>query len=96
MLEEYRKHVEDRARVGLPPLALDAGQTEELVSLLKKPPAGEADFLVELLTAQCSSEVLLYLVWSGNPNYRISLPFLANSEYEPSACSVGECGNRLP
>ncbi len=50
MLEAYRQHVEERAREGLPPLPLDAQQMAELVELLKNPPAGEEDFLVELLT----------------------------------------------
>ena len=50
MLEAYRQHVEERAREGLPPLPLDAQQVAELVELLKNPPAGEEEFLVELLT----------------------------------------------
>ena len=49
MLEAYRKHVEQRAAEGLPPLPLDATQVAELVELLKNPPAGEEDFLLELL-----------------------------------------------
>ncbi len=52
MLEAYRKHVEDRAAQGIPPLPLDAEQTAALVELLKNPPAGEDDFLLNLLT-QC-------------------------------------------
>ena len=52
MLEAYRKHVEDRAAEGIPPLPLDAEQTAALVELLKNPPAGEEDFLLNLLT-QC-------------------------------------------
>ena len=50
MLELYRQHVEERAAEGLPPLALNAEQTAELVELLKNPPAGEEELLVELLT----------------------------------------------
>ncbi len=50
MLEAYRKHVEERAAEGLPPLPLDAAQVAELVELLKNPPAGEEDFLLDLLT----------------------------------------------
>jgi aconitate hydratase 2/2-methylisocitrate dehydratase len=38
-----------RAAQGLPPLPLNAEQTAALVELLKNPPAGEADFLLELL-----------------------------------------------
>ncbi|MCB1925515.1 MAG: aconitate hydratase B, partial [Gammaproteobacteria bacterium] len=50
MLEAYRQHVEERAAQGIPPLPLNAEQVNELVSLLKQPPAGEEDTLVDLLT----------------------------------------------
>ncbi len=50
MLEAYRKHVEERAAQGIPPKPLSAEQVNELVELLKAPPAGEEEFLVELLT----------------------------------------------
>ena len=49
MLESYRQHVAEREAEGLPPLALDAGQVAELVELIKNPPAGEEDFLLQLL-----------------------------------------------
>ncbi|ACT50243.1 aconitate hydratase 2 [Methylovorus glucosotrophus SIP3-4] len=49
MLKNYREHVAERANVGLPPLPLTAEQVAELVDLLKNPPAGEADALLELL-----------------------------------------------
>jgi len=50
MLENYRAHVAERAALGIPPLPLSAKQTAELVDLLKNPPAGEEQFLVELIT----------------------------------------------
>ena len=50
MLQAYRQHVAERAALGIPPLALDAKQVAELIELIKKPPAGEEAFLVELLT----------------------------------------------
>ena len=50
MLEAYRQHVEQRATEGLPPLALDAQQTAELIKLLENPPAGEEESLLELFT----------------------------------------------
>ena len=50
MLEAYRQHVEERATEGLPPLALDAQQTADLIELLKNPPAGEEETLIELFT----------------------------------------------
>jgi len=50
MLEAYRQHAAERGALGIPALPLNKQQTEELVELLKAPPAGEEDFLVELLT----------------------------------------------
>jgi len=50
VLEAYRQHVEERATEGLPPLALDAHQTADLIELLKTPPAGEEEALMELFT----------------------------------------------
>ncbi|MGB5960100.1 MAG: bifunctional aconitate hydratase 2/2-methylisocitrate dehydratase [Coleofasciculaceae cyanobacterium] len=49
MLESYRQQVAQRAALGIPPLPLDAQQTSELCELLKNPPAGEAETLMELL-----------------------------------------------
>ncbi len=50
MLEAYRQHAAERAALGIPPLALDAKQTADLIELIKNPPAGEEAFLVDLLT----------------------------------------------
>ena len=50
VLEAYRKHVEERAAQGVVPQPLNADQTAGLVELLKNPPAGEEDFLVDLIT----------------------------------------------
>ena len=50
MLESYRAHVAERAALGIPPLPLTAKQTAELIELLKNPPKGEEQVLVELLT----------------------------------------------
>ncbi|PPC77270.1 bifunctional aconitate hydratase 2/2-methylisocitrate dehydratase [Pokkaliibacter plantistimulans] len=50
MLEAYRKHVEERAALGIPPKPLDPEQTAALVDLLKNPPAGEEDYLLDLIT----------------------------------------------
>ena len=49
MLENYRKHVENRAAQGIVPKPLNEQQTAELVELLKNPPAGEEETLVDLL-----------------------------------------------
>ena len=50
VLEAYRKHVEERAAQGVVPQPLNAEQTAGLVDLLKNPPAGEEEFLLDLIT----------------------------------------------
>ncbi|MCK7597396.1 bifunctional aconitate hydratase 2/2-methylisocitrate dehydratase [Microbulbifer sp. CAU 1566] len=50
MLEAYRKHVAERAEQGIPPKPLNAEQVAGLVELLKNPPAGEEQELLELIT----------------------------------------------
>jgi aconitate hydratase 2/2-methylisocitrate dehydratase len=50
MLEEYRKHAAERAEQGLVPKPLTAEWTAGLTQLLKNPPAGEAAFLLDLLS----------------------------------------------
>jgi aconitate hydratase 2/2-methylisocitrate dehydratase len=50
VLEEYRKHVEERAAEGIVPKPLSADQVAGLVELLKNSPAGEEAFLLDLLT----------------------------------------------
>ncbi|MDC8803747.1 bifunctional aconitate hydratase 2/2-methylisocitrate dehydratase [Halomonas pacifica] len=50
MLEAYRQHVEERAQEGVPPKPLNAEQVAALVELLKAPPAGEEEFILELIT----------------------------------------------
>lgn len=50
MLEEYRKHVAERAVEGIVAKPLDATQMAALVELLKTPPKGEETFLLDLIT----------------------------------------------
>ncbi|MCH4563680.1 bifunctional aconitate hydratase 2/2-methylisocitrate dehydratase [Halomonas sp. EGI 63088] len=50
MLEAYRQHVEERAADGVPPKPLNAEQVAALIELLKSPPAGEEEFILDLLT----------------------------------------------
>ena len=50
MLEAYRAHVSERAELGVPPKPLDPVMTADLVELLKSPPAGEEEFLLDLIT----------------------------------------------
>ncbi|MDN3615092.1 bifunctional aconitate hydratase 2/2-methylisocitrate dehydratase [Vibrio gallaecicus] len=49
MLEAYRKHVAERAAEGVVPRPLNAEQVAGLVELLKTPPQGEEDVLLDLL-----------------------------------------------
>lgn len=50
MLDAYRKHVAERASEGVVPKPLSADQVADLVELLKAPPAGEEEFLLELIS----------------------------------------------
>ncbi|MEY2802427.1 MAG: Aconitase 2, partial [Pseudomonadota bacterium] len=50
MLTAYRDHVAERAKLGIPPLPLSAQQTGELIEMLKNPPKGEEQTLVDLIT----------------------------------------------
>jgi len=50
VLEAYRAHAAERHLQGIPPKALDPEWTAGLVELLKNPPAGEEDFLVDLIS----------------------------------------------
>ncbi|MBP7658991.1 MAG: bifunctional aconitate hydratase 2/2-methylisocitrate dehydratase [Burkholderiaceae bacterium] len=50
MLQAYRQHSAERAALGIPPLPLSAQQVDELIALIKNPPAGEEKVLLELLT----------------------------------------------
>lgn len=47
-IEEYKKHTEERAKLGIPPLPLTAEQTAELVELLKQVPIVEEEYLMDL------------------------------------------------
>ncbi|MFM6618577.1 MAG: bifunctional aconitate hydratase 2/2-methylisocitrate dehydratase [Dolichospermum sp.] len=49
MLAEYQQHTQERAKLGIPPLPLDAKQTSELCELLKNPPPGQEILLLHLL-----------------------------------------------
>jgi aconitate hydratase 2 / 2-methylisocitrate dehydratase len=48
-MQTYQAHVAERAALGIPPLALSAKQTGELIEQLKAPAAGEEATLVELI-----------------------------------------------
>jgi aconitate hydratase 2/2-methylisocitrate dehydratase len=50
MLEAYRAHVAERAAEGIVPKPLSAAQVAELIELLKNPPEGEGEFIVDLIS----------------------------------------------
>jgi aconitate hydratase 2/2-methylisocitrate dehydratase len=47
--DAYLQHVAERKEFGIPPKPLDPEQTRELSSLLENPPAGQEQFLLDLL-----------------------------------------------
>ncbi|NOR58705.1 MAG: bifunctional aconitate hydratase 2/2-methylisocitrate dehydratase, partial [Sulfurimonas sp.] len=47
-LEDYKAHTEERLTLGVPPLALTAEQTAELVELLKASPIAEQDYAMDI------------------------------------------------
>ncbi len=50
MLEAYREHVKERAALGVVPQPLDPEQTAAVIELLKNPPSGEEEFILDLIT----------------------------------------------
>ncbi len=57
LLADYRKHTEERAALGVPPLALTADQVADLVELLKASPVADADYAMELFTQKVPAGV---------------------------------------
>jgi len=47
-LNDYKAHTNERATLGVPPLALDADQTAQLVELLKASPVAEQDYAMDI------------------------------------------------
>lgn len=80
MLVEYRKHIEERAALGIPPLPMSVEQTTALVELLKNPPAGEEDTLVDLLTNRVPAGV--------DDAARVKAGFLAQVAKGEVSCSL--------
>lgn len=80
MLESYRQHVAERAALGIPPLPLTAEQTTSLVELLKQPPAGEEEFLLDLLTHRVPAGV--------DDAARVKATFLAAIAHNKESCPL--------
>jgi aconitate hydratase 2/2-methylisocitrate dehydratase len=57
LLNDYKKHTQERAELGVPPLALTAAQVAELVELLKASPIVESDYVMELFTEKVPAGV---------------------------------------
>jgi len=57
LLADYKTHTEERAKLGVTPLALTAEQTAELVELLKASPIADVDYAMELLTEKVPAGV---------------------------------------
>jgi len=70
VIDAYRKHVEERKQLGIPPRPLDPEQTRELVKLLQKPPKGMGESLVALLRDRVSPGV--------DPAAEVKAAFLAD------------------
>ena len=54
---EYQAHVDERAKEGIPPLALNVEQTKQVCELLENPPSGKEDELLELLVQRVNPGV---------------------------------------
>ncbi|WP_442596803.1 bifunctional aconitate hydratase 2/2-methylisocitrate dehydratase [Parapusillimonas sp. JC17] len=80
MLETYRQHVAERAASGIPPLPLSAQQTADLIELIKAPPAGEAAFLLELLTHRVPAGV--------DDAAKVKASYLAAVAHGKEACAL--------
>jgi aconitate hydratase 2/2-methylisocitrate dehydratase len=80
VLENYRAHVAERAALGIPPLPLTARQTEELIALLKNPPKGEEQNLVELITHRVPAGV--------DDAAKVKAAFLARVAKGEEACAL--------
>jgi aconitate hydratase 2/2-methylisocitrate dehydratase len=57
LLADYRKHTQERAELGVPPLPLTAEQVAELVELMKASPVEDADYVMELFTQKVPAGV---------------------------------------
>ena len=59
MLKDYENHLKERLEQGIPPLPLDAEQVADLVELIKNPPEGKESLLLDLLTSNTGTVLIL-------------------------------------
>ncbi len=57
LIQDYKKHTEEREKLNVPPLALTPEQVAELVELLKASPIEEQDYVMELFTQKVPAGV---------------------------------------
>jgi aconitate hydratase 2 / 2-methylisocitrate dehydratase len=57
LVEQYRAHTEERAKLGIPPLPLTSEQTRSLVALLQQDPIQDKEYLLELFLEHVSPGV---------------------------------------
>ena len=57
MIEAYLRHEQERNAQGIPALPLNPEQAADLCKLLQAPPAGQEDFLMNLITERVSPGV---------------------------------------
>ncbi|NTU97235.1 MAG: aconitate hydratase B, partial [Chlorobiaceae bacterium] len=57
LVEQYRAHTEERAKLGIPPLPLNAEQARELTGLLRQDPVEDWEYLLELFCENISPGV---------------------------------------
>ncbi len=80
MLQAYQAHVAERAALGIPPLPLSAKQTGELIELLKNPPAGQNDLLLNLITHRVPAGV--------DDAAKVKASYLAAVAHGTEKCSI--------
>jgi len=80
VLETYRAHVAERAALGIPPLPLSKQQTVDLIAQLQNPPAGEEEFLVNLLTHRVPAGV--------DDAAKVKAEFLARVAHGDETCAL--------
>jgi aconitate hydratase 2/2-methylisocitrate dehydratase len=57
LIEDYKAHTEERAKLGVPPLPLTAEQTAELIELLKASPIADAEYALNMFENQVPAGV---------------------------------------
>lgn len=78
--EDYKKHVDERAQLGIPPLALNKEQTLEVCNLLQNIPAGKGEELLDLITNRVNPGV--------DPAAQVKADFLIKVIKKEATCEL--------